>query len=77
MTLKQKKVRWISENGSIFTEATAKVKFEFTGFKEIRECVACNVGTEVADHIVRLHNDQLQRESIIDRLIHGENHGKI
>lgn len=77
MALNQKKVRWVSENGSIFTEQTAKVKFEFTGFKEIRECVACNVGKEIADHIVRLHNDQLQLDGIMDRVIHGESHGNV
>ena len=72
-----KKVKWVSENGSIFTEATEKVKFEFTGFKEVRSCVAANVGKEVADHIVGLHNDQLQLEVVIDRVIHGKDHGTV
>ena len=67
MALNQKKVRWVSEHGSIFTEQTAKVKFEFTGFKEIHECVACNVGKEIADHIVRLHNDHLRLNTVYQR----------
>lgn len=71
MAIKQKNVRWISENGSIFTEATAKVKFEFTGFKEIQECVACNVGAEIADHIVELHNTRLKVNKFVEENIRG------
>ena len=66
MALNQKKIPWISENGSIFTEQTTKVKFEFTGFKEVRECVACNVGKELADYIVAIHNRELKLNEFVD-----------
>ena len=66
MALNQKKIPWISENGSIFTEPTAKVKFEFTGFKEVRECVACNVGKEIAEYLVRIHNRELELNAFVD-----------
>jgi phosphotransferase system IIB component len=56
-----RKVRWVVKDGSIFTEEEFKVKLEFK-FIMTQVSVAFNVGREVAEHLVRLHNDQLSLE---------------
>jgi hypothetical protein len=56
-----RKVRWVAKDGSIFTEEEFKVKLEFK-FIMTQVSVAFNVGREVAEHLVRLHNDQLSLE---------------
>ena len=62
MAVNVKKVRWEVKHGSIFTEEKFKVKFEFTGFREVHETIALNVGNDVAHRIVNLHNAQLAAE---------------
>lgn len=56
-----RKVRWVAKDGSIFTEEEFKVKLEFK-FIMTQVSVAFNVGREVAEHLVHLHNDQLSLE---------------
>lgn len=58
MSIDTRKVRWTVKDGSIFTESEYKVKLEFK-FVNIQIGVAYNVGREVADHIVRLHNERI------------------
>ena len=61
MGVNVRKVRWVAKDGSIFTEEEFKVKLEFK-FIMTQVSVAFNVGREVAEHLVRLHNDQLSLE---------------
>ena len=61
MAVDLRKVRWVAKDGSIFTEEEFKVKLEFK-FIMTQVSVAFNVGREVAEHLVRLHNDQLSLE---------------
>ena len=58
MSINVKKVRWVAKDGSIFTEEEFKVKMEFK-FVQQQIGIAFNVGREVADHIVELHNTGL------------------
>lgn len=76
MSVDVRKVRWVVKDSSIFTEAEYKVKLEFK-FVNQQIGIAYNVGREVASHMVRLHNDQLNLDSIMDRVIHGEDHGDV
>ena len=76
MSIDVRKVRWVVKDGSIFTEAEYKVKLEFK-FIDTQIGIAYNVGREVASHMVRLHNDQLQLEGVMDRIIHGKDHGDV
>lgn len=62
MAVNLKKVRWMAVNGSILTEDKFKVKFEFTGFREVHETVAINVGQDLAQRIAMLHNIKLVSE---------------
>lgn len=57
-----KKVRWMSKDGSVFTESEYKVKLEFA-FVNVHHGVMFNVGREIADHIVRLHNESLEKSN--------------
>ena len=58
MSIDVRKVRWVVKDGSIFTEAEYKVKLEFK-FINTQIGIAYNVGREVADHIVRMHNERI------------------
>lgn len=58
MSIDVRKVRWVVKDGSIFTEAEYKVKLEFK-FINTQIGIAYNIGREVADHIVRLHNERI------------------
>ena len=71
MSVDVRKVRWVVKDGSIFTEEEFKVKLEFK-FIMTQVSVAFNVGREVAEHIVRLHNEQLNLEGVMDRIIYGD-----
>lgn len=54
------KQRWVAKNGSVFVEEPADIKFEYhKKAKPIQKAIAFNVGQEVADHIVRVHNAQI------------------
>ena len=63
------KLRWIAIDGSIYTEQAFIKKTEFTG-KNLKDpqriSIAFNVGSTVAEHVVKLHNrdvrDQLLRD---------------
>lgn len=54
--------KWVSEGGHIFVENVSFKKIDShikgEGFRKVehRDSVAFNVGKEIADHIVRLHN---------------------
>ena len=71
MSVDVRKVRWVVKDGSIFTEEEFKVKLEFK-FIMTQVSVAFNVGREVAEHMVRLHNEQLNLEGVMDRIIYGD-----
>lgn len=58
MSVDVRKVRWAVKDGSIFTEAEYKVKLEFK-FVQQQIAVAFNVGREVAEHVVRMHNERV------------------
>lgn len=61
MSVDVRKVRWVVKDSSIFTEAEYKVKLEFK-FINTQIGIAYNVGRNVAERIVNLHNSQLQYE---------------
>lgn len=61
MSVDVRKVRWTVKDGSIFTESEYKVKLEFK-FINTQIGIAYNVGRNVAERIVNLHNSQLQYE---------------
>jgi len=48
--------RWIAINGSVFVEQEVEVKADLGKKYKKREAVAFNVGQDVAEHIVKLHN---------------------
>lgn len=52
--------RWIAINGSIFTERAERKMSEHSGrpiAEPQRDAIAFNVGQQVAEHIVALHNN--------------------
>jgi hypothetical protein len=52
---------WVEENGSIYTADTQELTFEFSKRTvQVRTAIAFNVGTEVAKHIVEVHNESLR-----------------
>jgi hypothetical protein len=51
---------WVAVGGSIYTERAELKKSEFTGKKmdePQRDTIAFNVGSDVAAHLVKLHNE--------------------
>jgi hypothetical protein len=54
-------VPWKAEGGSIFTLYPRKVKMEYKTVM-VSDSVAFNVGQDVAERIVRLHNDSLTEQ---------------
>lgn len=58
------KERWVARDGSIYT---VKV-YSFKGFGgtvyEATKSISFNVGEEVAQHIVNLHNASLEHEDV-------------
>lgn len=52
---------WVADGGSIYTADTVELKLDF-GKRSIRvrEAIAFNVGEKVAEHIVKLHNENLK-----------------
>lgn len=66
-----RKVRWVAKNGSIFTEKEYKVKLEFK-YVEQQIAVAYNVGKEVAEHIVEVHNTRLRIVDFAEKHVHDD-----
>jgi hypothetical protein len=54
--------RWIAIEGSIFTEKAYRVVFPNNKERIVHSCksIAFNVGKEVAEHIVKLHNASIK-----------------
>ena len=71
MAVDLRKVRWVVKDGSIFTEAEYKVKLEFK-FIEIQLGVAYNLGKEVANHIVEVHNARLRISEFVEDHVRGD-----
>lgn len=59
--MKKMKVEWIARDGSIFTrDQIVVIKIDATKTIRVQESIAFNVGEELANHLVRLHNLYLQ-----------------
>ena len=60
------KERWVAIGGSIYTENDQHpLKIDHTGeVKRVRKSIAFNVGEDIAQHIVDLHNLKLIGELI-------------
>jgi hypothetical protein len=54
-------VRWVAVDGSIFTEDRFEVSLPFKAVK-LQQAIAFNVGRDMAQHIVKLHNAALDIE---------------
>jgi hypothetical protein len=52
--------RWVAIDGSIFTEREFEQKTAVGKFIKVRRSIAFNVGKETAQHIVDLHNGQVE-----------------
>lgn len=64
--MKQTKLncKWIVIDGSIFTDALFEFRSEHSQGKiKARKSIAFNVGDEVAERIVRLHNSEIERKN--------------
>ena len=70
MSVDVRKVRWVVKDSSIFTEAEYKVKLEFK-FVNQQIGIAYNVGREVANHIVELHNTRLRISEFVEDHVRG------
>jgi len=56
-----KKQKWIAVDGSIYVDLIIeKYNPEFKVKYEMRPTVAFNIGQDVAEHIVKLHNKELE-----------------
>ena len=71
MSVDVRKVRWTVKDGSIFTEAEYKVKLEFK-FINTQIGIAYNVGREVANHIVEVHNTRLRISEFVEDHVRGD-----
>lgn len=71
MSVDVRKVRWVVKDSSIFTEAEYKVKLEFK-FVNQQIGIAYNVGREVANHIVELHNTRLRISEFVEDHVRGD-----
>lgn len=69
------RMKWVSENGSIFTEEIVESKGDSVSFVKARISIAFNVG-DVSDYIVNIHNNRLdavRREMETEpEILHGE-----
>lgn len=55
------KREWIADNGSIYTADSEEMTVDFDKRKiPVRRSIAFNVGEQLAEHIVRLHNESLK-----------------
>ena len=55
--------KWVEDNGSIYTVNTVPARSDFPNQKRtirVRVSIAFNVGKELAEHIVRVHNESLK-----------------
>lgn len=58
------KQKWVAKDGSIFVADPKPVKMEHQKKSlMVQESIAFNVGKEVAEHIVSLHNTRLFEEA--------------
>lgn len=57
-----KKMRWVADSGSVFTEEVVESKGESGVFVKARIAIAFNVGDEVARYIVSLHNWNIEEK---------------
>ena len=71
MSTDVRKVRWVAKDGSIFTEEEFKVKLEFK-FIMTQIGIAYNVGREVANHIVEVHNTRLRISEFVEDHVRGD-----
>ena len=71
MSVDVRKVRWVVKDSSIFTEAEYKVKLEFK-FVNQQIGIAYNVGREVANHIVEVHNTRLRISEFAEDHVRGD-----
>lgn len=71
MSVDVRKVRWVVKDSSIFTEAEYKVKLEFK-FVNQQIGIAYNVGREVANHIVEVHNTRLRISEFVEDQVRGD-----
>lgn len=71
MSVDVRKVRWVVKDSSIFTEAEYKVKLEFK-FVNQQIGIAYNVGREVANHIVEVHNTRLRISEFVEDHVRGD-----
>ena len=66
MIYKELKDTWVVKNGSIFTEHEYNTGITKVGIDGkvtplmAQKAIAFNVGNDVAQHIMRLHNERLQ-----------------
>ena len=51
--------KWIAINSSIYTEDTIVTKLSDKCTKRLRMSIAFNVGSKVAEHLVKIHNQHL------------------
>lgn len=59
------KSQWVAKDGSIFVADPTLQKFEFQKKAIlVQDAIAFNVGKEVAQHIVNLHNAQLAKLTV-------------
>ncbi len=61
--LEKHEVEWVADKGTIRTARTIDVKTGAPGagsFMKVHEYIAFNVGQDMAEHIVSLHNAALQ-----------------
>lgn len=64
--MKVAKVRWIEQDGSIYTEPKVEIRSDFSPNRtlyQIPVSIAFNVGRDLARHIVELHNKSLSETS--------------
>lgn len=56
-----KKHKWIAKDGSVFVDhVVEKRNRDFNVKYNVREAIAFNVGQEMAEYIVKLHNTVLE-----------------
>jgi len=58
--------KWVAKDGSIFTEKEFKVRVDFTGKYMLQQgAIAFNVGQTLAEHIVQVHNDDIEQRACV------------
>lgn len=63
------KERWVVKDGSIFCERVYTVKSDYGRKYDAQDSIAFNVGDEVANHIVKLHNAVIDEQT---KKVNGE-----